>query len=193
MKKSTNVFKPSFFKLKIYIIARWWNLSVDVELFITIAEIAGIFVGFGALINVTRKEQIEKFRLWRIRGLVTMGLGVIVAALLPIGLSRYGITGHTLWFLCAIIYLLLNWAVSIHSIIKPEVRKILKDQSKESPIISSFFWLILEIPFQASLILILLGLFPSLEPALYTTAIFFALFEAAFVLSQFVYTKTPIE
>jgi hypothetical protein len=168
-------------------------LAVDVDLFITIAEIAGIFVGFGALINVTRKEEIEKFKLWRIRGLVTLGLGVLVAALLPIGLSRYGLTGHTLWFSCSIIYLLLNWAVSIHFIRKPEIRKYLKTQSKDSPIISMFFWLVLEVPFQASLILILLGLYPSLEPALYTTAIFFALFEAAVTLSQFVYSKTPIE
>lgn len=164
-------------------------MTVDVGLFITIAEIAGIFVGFGALINVTRKDEIELFKLWSIRGLVTMGLGVIVAALLPIGLSRYGINGHTLWFSCAVIYLLLNWAVSIHSIRKPEIRKYLKTQSKESPIISIFFWLILEVPFQASLILIVLGFYPSLEPALYTTAIFFALFEAGFVLSQFVYMK----
>jgi hypothetical protein len=168
-------------------------LTVDVELFITIAEIAGIFVGFGALINVTRKEEIETFKLWSIRGLVTMGLGVIVAALMPIALSRYGITGHNLWFSCAVIYLLLNWAVSIHSLRKPEIRKYLISQSKESPIMSMFFWLILEVPFQASLILIVIGLYPRLEPALYTTAIFFALFEAAYVLSQFVYTKVPKE
>jgi uncharacterized membrane protein YhdT len=122
-----------------------------------------------------------------------MGLGVIVAALMPIGLSRYGISGHTLWFSCSIIYLLLNWTVSIHSIIKPEIRKILKEQSKDNPILTMFFWIILEVPFQASLILILLGIYPDLEPALYTTAIFFALFEAGFVLSQFVYTKTPLE
>ncbi|MFC1875106.1 hypothetical protein ACFLY3_03025 [Chloroflexota bacterium] len=164
-------------------------MDLDVGLFVTIAEIAGIFVGFGALISVTRRAEIETPKLWRIRGLVTMGLGVIIAALVPIGLRRYGVTGHELWFTCSLIYLILNWTVSIWSLRKPEVRKLVITDARANPLVAVFFWLLLEVPLQVPLFLILFGSLPNLEPALYTTAIFFALFEAAFVLTQLVYSK----
>ena len=164
-------------------------MELDVHLFITIAEIAGIFVGFGALIGVTRRKEIETSILWRIRGLVVMGLGVIVGALIPIGLSRYGVSGHDLWLTCGIIYLGLNWAVSIWSMRRPEVRKLMVSETKANPIAAIFFWVLLEIPLQVPLILIITGSFPDFEPAFYTTALFFALFEAAWVLAQFVYSS----
>ena len=168
-------------------------MTIDVDLFVTIAEIAGIFVGFGALISVTRRTEIEISKLWRIRGLVTMGLGVVVAALIPIGLERYGVTGHNLWFTCSLIYFILNWIVSIWSLRKPEIRKIVITDARAHPVTAIIFWLLLEIPFQVPLILIMLGLYPDLEPALYTTALFFALFQAAFTLSQLVYARVPKE
>ena len=85
----------------------------EVELFVAIAEIAGVFVGFGALISVTRRNEIEVSQLGRLRAVVTMGLVVIVAALIPVGFSRYGVTGHALWFTCSLIFLILIWTVSI--------------------------------------------------------------------------------
>ena len=60
----------------------------DVDLFVAIAEIAGVFVGFGALISVTRGAEIEASVLGRIRAVVTIGLLVVVAALVPVGLGR---------------------------------------------------------------------------------------------------------
>jgi hypothetical protein len=52
---------------------------------------------------------------------------------------------------------------------------------------AAFFWLLLELPIQVPLVLTLLGLFPDLEPAFYTTALVFHLFEAAYVLARLVY------
>jgi len=168
-------------------------LTIDVDLFVTIAEIAGIFVGFGALISVTRRADIEISKLWRVRGIVSMGLMVVIAALIPIGLSRYDVTDHNLWFTCSLIYLILNFAGSIWSLRKPEVRKLVITEARANPMATIFFWLLLEIPFQVPLFLILFGVFPNLEPALYTTALFFALFQAAFTLSQLVYARVPKE
>ncbi len=165
-------------------------MTIDVGLFITIAEIAGIFVGFGALIGVTRRNAIETAILWRIRGLVTIGLGVIVGALIPILLSRFGIDGHNLWLLCGVTYFSLNLVFSIWSLRKPEVRRLVFTDVAANPTVSLFFWLLLEIPLQVPLILIILGVFPDLEPAFYTTSLFFSLFEAAFILAQFVYSQT---
>jgi hypothetical protein len=166
-------------------------LTIDTDLFVTVAEIAGIFVGFGALIGITRRTSIETSTLWRIRGLVTIGLGVIVGALIPIGLSRYDISGHDLWLICAATYFALNLAFSIWSLRKPEVRKLVITEVGANPVMGLFFWLLLEIPLQVPLILIMLGVSPDLDPAFYTTALFFSLFEAAFILAQFVYSQVP--
>jgi hypothetical protein len=164
-------------------------LVQDVEIFVGIAHIAGIFVGFGALISLTGKNEVEFPQLGRIRGIVTIGLVVIVAALIPIGFDRYGVTGHSLWFFCSLIYFCLNWTVIILTMRNLEYRKLLSAQMRSSPILSVIFWLLFEIPLQLPLILTLLGLFPDLEPALYTTALFFNLFEAAFILAQIVYLQ----
>jgi len=156
-------------------------LVQNAEIFIGIAHIAGIFVGFEALISVTHEKEVG-----RIRGIVTVGLMTIIAALIPIGLSSYGSSGHSLWFLSSLIYLCLNWTVIILSLRRSEDREYLKTQSKTSMIL---FWLIFEVPLEVPLILTVIGLFPHLEEAFYITALLFNLFSAAYVLSQIVYTK----
>ena len=159
----------------------------DVDLFLAIAEISGVFVGFGALISFTRRSEIQAVQLGQIRAVVTIGLVVIVAALLPVGLSRYGVTGHGLWFTSSLIFLALVWVVTTLSLRRPENRQVMLAQTRESPATAAFFWLILELPIQVPLVLTLLGPFPNLEPAFYTTALVFHLFEAAFVLARLVY------
>ncbi len=154
----------------------------NIEIFIGIAHIAGIFVGFEALISATHQKEVE-----RIRGLVTVGLTTIIASLLPIGLSSYGFSGHSLWFLSSLIYFCLDWTVIILSLRMPENRELMRSQTKTSSIL---FWLIFEVPLEVPLILTLIGLFPDLEEAFYITALLFNLFSAAYVLSQIVYTKT---
>ena len=48
----------------------------DLVLFVTIAEIAGVFVGFAALIAVTRRCEIDASQLGQIRAVVTWCTGV---------------------------------------------------------------------------------------------------------------------
>ena len=162
-------------------------MAQDIGLFLAIAEIAGVFVGFGALISFTRRSEIEPTQLGQIRAVVTSGLVVIVAALLPVGLSLYGVEGHSLWFLSSLIFLLLVWAVIVLSLRRPENRQIIASETQASPAMAVFFWLLLELPIQIPLVLAVLGPFPDLEPGLYTTALVFNLFEAAFVLARLVY------
>ena len=154
----------------------------NAEIFIGIAHIAGIFVGFEALISVTHQKEVG-----RIRGIVTVGLMTIISALIPIGLGSYGFSGHTLWFWSSLIYLILNWTVIILSLRMPENRELVRSQTKTSSI---FFWLIFEVRLEVPLILTIIGLFPDLEQAFYITALLFNLFSAAYVLSQIVYTNT---
>lgn len=164
-------------------------MTEDFSRFVTIAEIAGVFVGFGALISVTRRDQIALADLARLRAVVTIGLIVVVAALVPVGLGRYGLSGHVLWLSSSIVFLALIWAMIILSIRRPEHRRLTVAQARTSPAAASFFWIALEVPIQASLLLAILGKHPSLEPAFYTTALILHLAEAAFVLAQLVYAQ----
>ena len=161
-------------------------MTQDIELFIAIAEIAGVFVGFGALISLTRKNAIEFPQLGRLRGVVSVGLVVIVAALIPVGISRYGITGHDFWLVCSIIFLFLVWAQLLSSLRRSEYRELLTKQTLDSPLVSMFFWILLEAPIHISLVLAIIGIYPDLEPAFYTTALLFHLFQATFLLVQIV-------
>ena len=164
-------------------------MALDSLLLIAIAEIAGIFVGFGALISVTRPNEIRMAQLSRIRGMVTIGLGLIITALIPVVLDLYGVTDHNLWFISSLIFFALNWVIIILSFRDPVNRELMKTETQTRPGTAIFFWLLLEVPFQASLILVILGLFPSLEPAFYTTALLFNLFQAAFALVQLVHSQ----
>ena len=164
-------------------------MTQDIELFIAIAEIAGVFIGFGALISLTRRDSIELSQLGRLQAVVSIGLIVMVAALMPVGFSLYGLTNHDLWFVCSLIFLILGWAMSLLAIRKAKYRKLMADQMHDSPFIQMFFWLLLEAPIQISLILTILGLYPDLKLAFYTTALLFHLFEAAFILAQIVYSQ----
>jgi hypothetical protein len=160
-------------------------LVQNLEIFIGIAHIAGIFVGFEALIGATHQKEVE-----RIRGLVTVGLTTIIASLLPVGLGSYGFSGHGLWFLSSLIYFSLDWTVIILSLRKSENRELLRNERKTHPVMAILFWFIFEVPLQLPLILNLIGLFPDLEQAFYITALLFNLFSAAYVLSQIVHTKS---
>ncbi|MFW9843452.1 MAG: hypothetical protein ACFFEV_02630 [Candidatus Thorarchaeota archaeon] len=162
----------------------------DLELLLIIAEITGVFVGFGALMGLSRPKDADKWQVIQIRGVVSIGLTVFVVALLPVLLSRYGVEGHVLWFICSVIYLVVNWGSIIKGFKESESRTLAKTQAKTQPIRTIFFWLLLEVLMQGPLYLILLGTFPELEPALFTTSLLFNLFEGVYLLTQVVYGQT---
>lgn len=164
-------------------------MTVDPLLFIAIAEIAGVFVGFGALISVTRRAEIDPAQLGAIRAVVTAGLTVVVAAMIPVALASYGVEGRALWFVSSLAFLGLSWAIIGLSLRAPATRRLLASLASEQPVSSVFFWLALELPIQVPLIIAVLGLRQELDPAFYVTALAFNLFEAAFVLAQFVYAQ----
>jgi hypothetical protein len=161
-------------------------LIEDADLFLALAEIAGVFVGFGALIGVTRRSEIGATQLGQIKWVVTSGLLVIVAALLPVVLVRYGVTGHNLWSVCSLVVLLLIWFLFVFALRKVEAREQLMAWARANPMATVFLWLVLELPIQVPLVLTVLGLYPDLEAVFYTTALVFNLFEAAFVLGRLV-------
>lgn len=164
-------------------------MDQTLSLYVTLAEIAGVFVGFGALISVTRRTEAPPDRVARIRASVTIGLVVIVAALLPLVISRYDVDEQTLWRVSSVIFLALSWSVIVLAVRSTDNREVIRSEAREHPRSSAFFWLVLELPVQVPLILAVLAIPPDLGEAYYTTAIVFNLFQAVFVLAQFVYDR----
>ncbi len=160
----------------------------DAELFVALAEIAGVFVGFGALIGVTRRGSGAASDLVRIRGVVLTGLLVVASALIPVGLERYSLEPETVWRVSSIAFLLLIWAVFLVPLRDPADRSEFLSQLKAEPM-GLLFLLCLEIAVQGPLALVALGSFPASSPALYTTALIINLLQAAFLLSQLVLSR----
>jgi hypothetical protein len=158
---------------------------LDTDLLVALAGIAGVFVGFGALISGTSGPN----DLWLVRSIVTQGLMVIAAALVPVLIASYGVAGHQLWVVCALAVLALDWAVIVfmHSRREYMAFQVLQGRGTRAAIGSAM--LLLEVPFQGALILIVLGLFPDVDQALYLTAVIVALFQAAVLLVILVYAR----
>lgn len=161
----------------------------DVVLFLTLAEIAGVFVGFAALISVTRRESVDESQLAPIRALVTSGLLVVVAALFPVGLGFYGVEGRSLWVTSALVYLVLNWALIGSALQRSANREQARLQLRQSPFGAAVFWS-LELAIQVPLVLVVVGVRSDLEVAFFVTALLVHLFEAALILAQFVYARS---
>ena len=166
-----------------------WTFSRDVDVFIGLAGIAGVFVGFAALIGLSRDDDVDAARFIDIRGVVTIGLLIIVVALVPVILGRYGLVDHALWLTSSLVFLTLLWTVMFYGMKRPENRAAMRAQAKAAPRLYVFFWVAGETPIQVSLLLIVFGVLPEFEPALYLTALVFQLFEAAYVLSELVYWR----
>lgn len=156
---------------------------------VAIAEIAGVFVGFGALISVTRRTRSEAAQIGRIRAVVTIGLLVIIAAIIPVVLNEYGLEDHTLWFIASLLFLLLNLVLIIVSLRRADNKELMTTQTRTNPLMAAVFWILLELPVQLPLFLLLIGIWPHLDPALYLTSLVCTMFEAAFVLAQLVYAR----
>jgi hypothetical protein len=158
----------------------------DADLLVALAGIAGVFVGFGALISARDADASE---LWLIRNVVNGGLMVVAAALVPVVIARYDLVGHELWRLCSLIVLALDWAVIILLHTRREHMAMQAIQTRAARAALSSTMLFLEVPAQIALILVVLGMFPDVEPALYLTAVVLLLFEAAVILVMLVYTQ----
>ena len=160
----------------------------DTELFLSLAEIAGVFVGFGALIAVRSGGASEAHEVAYIRWVVSGAIWVVVAALAPIMISRYDIAGHELWLVCSLVALVLFVGVLIVNRRSPENREDIAAMSRAIQLREQAANLILFVPMNAALILVVLGLVPEQEPALYLTAIGLGLFLVALVLLYLVFS-----
>jgi hypothetical protein len=156
----------------------------DVDLLLSLAEIAGIFVGFGALIALRSGATADPAEVAFVGMVVWIGIQVVAGALAPVAISRFGVTGHALWLTCSVMVLALFWIVDeLVKRLSPERRAILDAMPRKvrarQELIGVPFWL----PMNIALVLIVLGVLPVHEEALYFAAlVLLLLFDASLVL-----------
>jgi hypothetical protein len=144
----------------------------DVDLFLSLAEIAGIFVGFGALIALRSGATAEPAEVMFVGMVVWLGVQVVAGALAPVALSRFGVTGHALWLTCSVILLVLFWpGDAVVQRLSPERRAILAAMPRKVRARQELFGVPFWLPMNVALALIVLGVLPDLEEALYFAAV----------------------
>lgn len=166
----------------------------DVELFLSLAEIAGVFVGFGTLVAVRGGSTIGAGEISDLRWVLTNGAWVVVVALAPVALSRYGAAGHELWLVCSLIALALFLGMFAINYRTPEWRDSMK-QAPDYPRAKLAAMMVsnalLLVPMVAALVLVALGLFPGQDSALYSTAVVLGLCLTAWTLVASVFWTPP--
>jgi hypothetical protein len=163
----------------------------EVELLVTLAEIAGVFVGFGALISVRSGGASDTEVVAYIRAVLILGLWVVVAGLGPATLGAYDIAGRDLWLVCGLVGLAglaVVWATNLRT---PEMRELMRGASRARLVREGIVTWVLIGPAWAALILVVLGLVPDRDAALYLSAVVLALFLAGLTLLFLVYAQHP--
>ena len=161
----------------------------DADLFMELAAIAGVFVGFGALIAVRSGGASDVFEVAWMRGVVSIGLMAVLAALVPVVISRYGLSDHEVWALSSVRFLVAWIGTFLILNLSPEAQAEEADPVRRSVKIVRFaVWL----PSVAFLFLapiaIALNLTPVAEEALYFTLVALTLAMCAMALLMLVFT-----
>jgi hypothetical protein len=164
----------------------------DADLFFELAGIAGVFVGFGALIAIRSGGASDTFEIAYMRGVVSAGLLTIVAAVAPVTFSRYPIDDHGVWGLSSVVVLVGFLLLVLVNVLTPEYRS---DMTLR--VVGSLpRWLVaagmsavgIMVAFLVlAPIVILVGWAPELEASLYFTVVVLTLLWAGWLLLQMVF------
>ncbi len=167
----------------------------DADLFIGLAGIAGVFVGFGALIAVRSSGPSGALEVAPMRVVVSMGMMAVIAAIAPVALARYGPTAHQVWALSSAVVLLSLLVLVAVSARTPEFRESWATSTAPArtgglraveAVQGAVYLLYMMVSFLAPIVIVL-GLAPDLEAALYFTVVVLILLGAGWSLLGLVY------
>ena len=158
----------------------------DTDLLVQLAAIAGVFVGFGALIAVRSGGASDAHEVAYIRSIVSIAVWVAVAALAPVTLGRYGLAGHDLWLACSVLALVL---VLVGFAVNSRTAEMRQEYSQARLMREGAVNALLLASLVVTLILVALGLVPDQEPALYLTAVELGLLATALTLLMLVFSQ----
>ena len=161
----------------------------DTDLLLSLAEIAGVFVGFAALISIRSAAAADPREMTYIRVVVWTGAVVVVAGIAPVVIGRYGIADHEMWVACSVLVLALSWGLWFTNRRTPEHRMDLATYPRAVVVEFTLLLALVVVPQNAALVLVVLGLFPDLEPALYLTAVALGLILGGMTLLGLVFSR----
>jgi hypothetical protein len=160
----------------------------DADLFMELAGIAGVFVGFGALIAVRSGSPSEPQEVAFMRAVVLFGVLAVVAALAPVSISRYGLADHQIWALSSILVAVGFVGIVVVQGRTPEYRGVARprDRSEAVEMAAAMLYVLAG---ALMLIIIVLGVAPDLVAALYFTVVVMLLLGAAWLLIGLAYRR----
>jgi hypothetical protein len=162
----------------------------DTALFLSLAEIAGVFVGFGALIAIRSGGATDAWGVAGIGLVVWGGIQAVILALAPVVISRFEIPDHALWVSCSLVFLAVFWVVGevVDRVFPERMAMRMAWPLKARWRLELIFSVLVIAPMNLALALILLGVSPDLEAALYFAALVLLLVMVMFELLWLVVT-----
>jgi len=171
----------------------------EAGLFMELAAIAGVFVGFGALIAVRSGGPTDPGEVAPIRYVVSAGVLTIFTALVPVNLGLLGLAGHQVWALSSVLFLACEFVFAVVVLRTPEYRALAAGEADAMRVSSRSRWLVVVrdvvlngLLIFASLaipIVILVGVVPDIEAGLYFALVALSLFGAAVTLLWLVFAQ----
>jgi hypothetical protein len=166
-----------------------------IDLLISMAEISGVFVGFGVLIGAVQSSgPIAPEKKALAQGVSAIGIVALLGALIPPTISAFGLSAYPLWFYSSIGFEVVIAIGFFAALSQQNFREFGILNRKRWPVLSMIFLIPLEMTLQLSLIFVLFGVFPEKANALYFYSIFINLAEAAMALTLLVFhTESEVE
>jgi hypothetical protein len=166
----------------------------DADLFMELAAIAGVFVGFAALIAVRSGGPTDPLEVAPMRMVVSMAMLAIVAALAPVALGRYDLADHQVWALSSALAWVGFAVMGVVSARTPEYRAgwAMSRADARLTLIDVVYWAFYALYLTVLLvapIVIILGVAPELEAALYFTYVVLMLLGAGWTLLFLVFAQ----
>ena len=162
----------------------------DTDLFMELARIAGVFVGFGALIAVRSSGASEPQEVSPVRVTVATGVMAVIGALAPVTLGRNNLTAHQVLALSSVLVLGGTIGISFMHIRSPEFKAYVASSDgvkmKPTNVVGIVAWVLLAGGMALAPVIIILGVAPDLEAALYFTVLVLILLLAAWALMSLV-------
>jgi hypothetical protein len=138
---------------------------METDLFVHFAEIAGVFVGFGALISLRSARPTDPHDVVYIQGVLGVGVWVVIAALVPIAVSRYGVHDDALWRPCALVALAI-WVIFVIALNRTTASRTINRSPDRLDRLFPVVGLPLHVVNAGSLVLITFGVWPGNDEAL---------------------------
>lgn len=143
---------------------------METDLFVHFAEIAGVFVGFGALISLRSARPTDPHDVVYVQAVLGLGVWVVIVALLPIAVSRYGVDDDALWLACALVALAI-WVIFLIAFSRTAASRTINRSPERMDRLFPVVGLPLHVLIGGSLLLIVFGPWPGVDEALYITAL----------------------